>query len=220
MLAFHRLASLEHDVTFGEEPQHLLSRLLKDRGSTQPAEDAVKLLRHYGSVPNVLDASWFGLWSLVGFRLAGAIRSIDRGTRNQVQRAIAVRPLLKDRSTVRDFLEDHDTLLTEQTPLVIYVDSQLRVIRTEIAQRHADTQGAVDASSPALRGMAIGAAAYFLVLMGAGKRGLVPNAEAGLTLREFSNDCGVPLIAQVLVREGEILFVPTISKRLAELAGF
>lgn len=105
-----------------------------------------------------------------------------------------------------------------QMPLVIYVDSQLRVIRTEHARRHPDPGGSLDISSPGLRGMAIGAAAFFLVMAGAQDRSQLLNMATFLTLREFSDECGVPLIAQVLVSDGEMLFVPMISLRPLELA--
>lgn len=202
-------AHYERDVRAWDEPHELLERFLIGRGCSEPEHHARNLLLRFGSVPRVLDASWWGLWRAAGWRVARSIRTAEPVAHHKLRSNVVSRPILRDKRLLCDFIAGCEHLACGTPFLTIYVDADLRLIRVEPI-RHEIDHCVVDISSQIARADVIGAHGFFLTR--STSEVLIPDKMDIQSLIARPEGEAIPLLAQIFVPDGVVLFVSSSSR--------
>jgi DNA repair protein RadC len=112
--------------------QHdVLADYLTTIGVVNANDIARALLGEFGSLSDLLGASWWRLKGAVGGRLAGVIRATRAIMHVALSEPLSERPILPGSAHLAEFLRNQLGFLPRERLLAIYVDSQLRLIRIQ-----------------------------------------------------------------------------------------
>lgn len=207
------LGSARESFHLWDEPQVLLAALLEDCGCRTHQAAAISLLRECGSISKVLMAPWRTLRRHAGWRAAAKLRRLPAHRLEAVRQRADARPLLDDRRKLQQFVKELSPLKPRGL-VAMYVDSELRLVKMIDADAYAFDTRKIDIAGPMWRGASIGAAGFFLI------RFLKEGDRHCPEFRTVTNngprpDGSLPLIAQLLVEEGEIHFVGGLNRHQA-----
>jgi DNA repair protein RadC len=142
-------------------PQFVLGDFLHELDVPFPRRVAATLLQDFGSISQVLSASWWQLRRSVGYRLASTIRASRDRLRAVVAKDHSRGPVVRSRQEVFDLLAPRIGDCTNDRRIALYLDPDLHVLRVE--HDCGETARSVLASKVIRTGLHVGAAAILLV---------------------------------------------------------
>ncbi len=140
-----------------------LTEYLAALGVSNAPNTARRIIEEFGTLSDLLTASWWRLRRVVGWRLARTIQSSHQLMRAMLEEQVLDGPVIHRSEQIIELLQIEVGFLDHERVLALYVDSHCRLMRIErVAEGSA--QGAQPDSRAIIGcGLSIGAAAFILV---------------------------------------------------------
>lgn len=186
-------------------PVTVLTDYLGVVGVSRPGEVARLLLDDFGSLSELLGASWWRLRWVAGNRLADVLRASRNLLKTRLLESVREGPIVPRTRDLIDFLQAEIGFLRSETLLALYVDPRARLIRIEhLGEGH--LRVVVEPRTIIERGLAIGASG--LVLVHNHPSGIPQPSKADLALtsklRELAAELDLHLLDHLIIARGRV----------------
>lgn len=186
--------------------QRLLADYLERMGVTEHLLVAETLLRDFGSISELLSASWWRLCGSAGHRLAGIISASRDIMRAALAEEVARGPVLSSRPEVIQLIQAHLGSLNRERLIAIYVDARSRLLRIERISEGSLAGTPMEVGRIVHRALDLGAAAFLLVHNhpSGDLSASVSDIQATARLRRIAADLDIHLIDHLVIAGGQV----------------
>lgn len=186
-----------------------LAEFLSALGIVDPGRVARSLIEEFGSLSDVLSASWWRLSRVIGRRLARTIQSSHSVMRAMLEEKIPEGPVVPRSKELIDFLQAEMGFLRHEQLLALYVDSKCRLMRVERLAVGSFNQAPVDKRRIIGCALTIGAAAFILVHNHPSGMPTPSRADLRLTedLKRLASSFDIELLDHLIVARGDVFSI-------------
>ena len=183
-----------------------LAEFLSALGVFDPGRIARSLIEEFGSLSDILSASWWRLSRVVGRQLARTIQSSHQLMRAMLEEEIPEGPLVTRSKEFVDFLQVEMGFLQHEQLLAVFVDRNCRLMRIECLAVGSFKEAPIDNRKIIGCALNIGAAAFFLIHNH--PSGIpfpsIPDLRVTEDLRRLAASFDINLLDHLIVARGDI----------------